>query len=221
MKKAFSIIGIVVCLAITVVGVLTLTGTFSEKLLAPDENNYKTDNYTSHSGSSYSSYSKSSYSPHTGMNWYDEGYAAFGGDFYTYVNNNAAKAAFYAKDAANYAKDAAGYAKDTAHYAEDAAGYAEDAAHYAENTARYAKDLAVNSELMASNMIGVYNMTNRMMSFLMIALGLFGICLFATFLGKNTPIYVTVPALQTEATQPTVQEPTAITSEEKTEQVTA
>ena len=70
-KKIFAIIGVATSAILILMGVLTICGVFGGD--------------TSHSSGGYS---------------YDYGYATFGGDFYTYVNNNAAKAA-YASSAAS------------------------------------------------------------------------------------------------------------------------
>ena len=65
MKRFFAIIGILFCCAVIYIGVQFLHGE-----MASEPN-------TASSTPSY----------------YDSGYASFGGDFYTYVNNNAAEAA--------------------------------------------------------------------------------------------------------------------------------
>ena len=78
MKKAFSIIGMIAGLAIIVLGVLVLTGTFG--------------------GEGYSASSAPSK--------YDAGYATFGADFYTYVVNNAEEAASAVRTTANNVKEA-------------------------------------------------------------------------------------------------------------------
>ena len=186
MKIAFSIIGILVSLAIVAVGVLSLTG---KLIFEPAEDPSEAIRLSEpmYSESFYSMYKEPSYSsssPRVPSNYYSDGYAAFGGDFYTYVNNNAAKAAYYAgatasyaEDAAHYAKDAAAYAKDTAHYAKDTAGYMKSAAQYSKQTADLAYMTAFNSAL-----------THKLISILVIGFGSFGVCLFAGFLGgKKQP----------------------------------
>jgi len=65
MKKTFSILGIIVCCVIAFLGILVLAG--------------KLGGEQSFAGSP--------------AGYYDSGYATFGGDFYSYVNNNAATAA--------------------------------------------------------------------------------------------------------------------------------
>lgn len=72
-KKVFAIIGMVVSAIVILMGLLTMTGALGD-----------TGNYPS--GASY---------------LYDTGYASFGGDFYSYVNNNAAEAASAAATTAN------------------------------------------------------------------------------------------------------------------------
>lgn len=62
MKKGFCILGIIFSLVIVLLGILLLTGAISVK-------------------------PESSY-----LRRYDSGFAVFGGDFYTHVNNNAAEA---------------------------------------------------------------------------------------------------------------------------------
>ncbi len=77
MKKPFCVLGIVISLAIALLGVLLLLGVF-------------TDTPSGASGASYR---------------FDSGYASFGGDFYSYVNNNAAEAASAAKTIAGNQRD--------------------------------------------------------------------------------------------------------------------
>ncbi len=73
MKKAFSIIGMISGLALTIIGILVLFGVFGGEA-------YRA------SGASYI---------------YDSGYATFGADYYNYVSNNAAEAASAAKTIAS------------------------------------------------------------------------------------------------------------------------
>ena len=101
MKKLFSIIGMIVSIAIVAVGVMAFTGTLLFEANLTTASMYNASSYSSYSSRAVSKYN-------------DVCYAHFGADFYTYVNNNAAKAAYYAQDAAGYAEDAAHYAKDTA-----------------------------------------------------------------------------------------------------------
>lgn len=70
MKKTFALIGIVVCALFILVGLFAIGGAFDDGF-----------------SSAYSN----------GM--YDSGYASFGGDYYTYSNNNAAEAAEAARAA--------------------------------------------------------------------------------------------------------------------------
>lgn len=79
MKKLFAILGMLISVAVLICGILTLSGEMGGN--------------TSHPGSA----------PYS----YDSGYATFGGDFYTFVNNNAAEAAAGAYTAANNLQDVA------------------------------------------------------------------------------------------------------------------
>ena len=72
MKKVFTIIGILVGIALVIVGILCLSGEM---------------------GGNASTASSAGYS-------YDSGYTKFGADFYTYVNNNAQEAAEAGRTAA-------------------------------------------------------------------------------------------------------------------------
>ena len=76
-KKILSIIGMAVSAIIIVMGILAITGVLG------GEPHYA-------NGASYI---------------YDTGYASFGGDFYSYVNNNAAEAASGAHAAASNARE--------------------------------------------------------------------------------------------------------------------
>jgi len=72
MKKTFTILGMIVCLLIAVLGGMVMSGSFGGDA-----------NYPS------------------GGSFYDSGYASFGADFYTYVSNNAAEAASASRTTAN------------------------------------------------------------------------------------------------------------------------
>ena len=72
MKKVFSIIGMVVGLAFVIVGIVAMSGGFGDETRGPSAPSYT----------------------------YDYGYAQFGSDYYSYSNNNAAKAANNASAAA-------------------------------------------------------------------------------------------------------------------------
>lgn len=71
MKKAFSIIGILVGIAFILVGIMSMSGAFSGSSTYPD-----------------------------GSFLFDSGYAEFGADYYTYSVNNTAEAAEAARAAA-------------------------------------------------------------------------------------------------------------------------
>ena len=71
-KKLFAIIGVATSVLLILMGLLTICGAFGGD--------------TSYPSSGWS---------------YDSGYATFGGDFYTYVNNNAAKAAYASSSASS------------------------------------------------------------------------------------------------------------------------
>ena len=80
MRKFFAIIGMLFCCAVIYVGVQYLNG----------ETQFIGGGYVSSPSSSSSAPS-----------YYDSGYASFGGDFYTFVNNNAAEAAKAARTIAS------------------------------------------------------------------------------------------------------------------------
>ena len=123
MKNGFSIFGILISLAMVLVGVATLNGEFSEQLTVP----------------SASSVSISSL--------YSTGYASFGGDFYTYVNNNTAKAA--------------------------------------ENVS----DVASAVRAVSSNLRDIYKIMERMIGIALIGFGAFGVCLFGSFINKQSFLF--------------------------------
>lgn len=114
MKKAMAILGIVVSVAIIVSGALLMTGNFTEPwgvLYSSNNTDLPTDQ------------------DDLSIYLYDNGYATFGGDFFTYVNNNAARAAQAAERAAESSSDAAeaswkikGVADSTLHLIETAFG---------------------------------------------------------------------------------------------------
>lgn len=85
MRKFFAIIGMLFCCAVIYVGVQYLNG--SNQLIGG----------ISIGGNYVSSPNSSSSAP----SYYDSGYASFGGDFYSYVNNNAAEAAKAARTIAS------------------------------------------------------------------------------------------------------------------------
>ena len=72
-KKVFATIGMIVSIVIVVMGVLVMTGAMGGNANYPSSAPYS----------------------------YDSGYATFGGDFYTYVNNNASEAASASRTAAS------------------------------------------------------------------------------------------------------------------------
>ena len=79
MKKTYSIIAMVVSILIVLLGVLTLTGALGGDTSYPSSAPWS----------------------------YDSGYATFGGDFYTYVSNNAGEAASASRTAASNLNDIA------------------------------------------------------------------------------------------------------------------
>ncbi len=71
-KKRFATIGMIVSILIVLMGILVISGAFG------GDGDY----------------------PGSAPSYYDSGYASFGGDFYTYVNNNAGEAASAARTTA-------------------------------------------------------------------------------------------------------------------------
>ena len=198
MKKLSSVLGIVVSLCIVAVGVLCLTGVLSQPKMQKAES--ELDFYQAHKASGYSPFAASPYSSKGSFNFYGDGYTKVGADFYTYVNNNAAKAAYGVMDAAHYAENAANYAKDAAHYAEESVAYTKDVAAYSEEAARML-------QATVANQANIAEMMNRMLSIALICFGLFGVCLFASFLEKKpaasapapVPAATTAPRAAAEA----------------------
>lgn len=72
MKKKFKVLGMLISVALVILGILIMTGVFSDS-------------------ASY---------PRTAGTSYDSGFATFGADFYNYVCNNSAEAASAARSAA-------------------------------------------------------------------------------------------------------------------------
>ena len=71
-KKTYATIGMIVSVLIVLMGILVISGAFGGN----------------------------GDSPSSAPSYYDSGYASFGGDFYTYVNNNAGEAASAARTTA-------------------------------------------------------------------------------------------------------------------------
>ncbi len=136
-KKLFASIGMIACALLVIVGILCTFGVFGGSVSTTHGNKYD----YSYSGAYSDDYKI--YADKTG-------YTIFGGDAYTYMSNNAAKAADAAASAARAA----------------AATY--EAADAAANAAARA----------ANNMVGVNSLISFVGGVLMIGFGIFGTCHF-------------------------------------------